>query len=247
MARPHYQRSPIVEVIISIDVVSRDGLAMQQLREVGEQIKSTHPKESSGFEIKSEQLPDGGEKSLRLPIGFMYQSNDDLRAAQVRLKGFTYNALFNDTARYVGWNSLSVEAKTLWDVYKKFLEPKSVTRILVRYINRINIPAPVKNLSEYITAIPVVPDALRESSKGQFALQLRMLQSDIGATAVFNEAIVPPMEPEHASLMIDIGVINESDDEMDISQSWEQVEAFHERVGTIFESSITEQCRTLFT
>jgi uncharacterized protein (TIGR04255 family) len=68
--------------------------------------------------------------------GFRFERADARRVMQTKLDGFSYSAL----APYDEWEGFRPEAKHLWKLYRDICHPIRVTRVAVRYINRIDIP-----------------------------------------------------------------------------------------------------------
>jgi uncharacterized protein (TIGR04255 family) len=64
-------------------------------------------------------------------------------------------------APYTDWHDLRTQARDLWAKYRKATDPVLITRLALRYINRIDIPLPISDLKEYMRTIPEIsPDGL---------------------------------------------------------------------------------------
>jgi len=59
---------------------------------------------------------------------------------------------------YSNWNAFRDEVRPLWERYVEFVKPEAVTRIALRYINRIYIPQTVYELSDYFRLYPQIPE-----------------------------------------------------------------------------------------
>lgn len=73
-------------------------------------------------------------KTTAKKIGFQFWDAEKVRVFQARLDGFTYSRL----APYDCWEDLCGEARRLWRQYREFAKPERVSRIAVRYINRLD-------------------------------------------------------------------------------------------------------------
>jgi uncharacterized protein (TIGR04255 family) len=69
-------------------------------------------------------------------FGLFLKSDDDQTIAQFRPNGFTLNRL----KPYTGWDSLLPRVLELWDTYVSIAKPEHVSRIALRYINRLDVP-----------------------------------------------------------------------------------------------------------
>ena len=63
------------------------------------------------------------------------------------------------------WENVSAEAFRLWGIYVNILSPDSVTRVAVRYINKIEIPLETVDLNEYLVVPPTLPSGVAMSIK----------------------------------------------------------------------------------
>src|SRR5262249_31595523 len=93
-------------------------------------------------------------------VGLMFRSGDQATLAQFRIDGFTVNKL----PPYSSWDELSPLARHLWTLYCSVAKPECVTRLAVRYINRITIDQ-YSEILEIMTAPPAMPSGLPQSIK----------------------------------------------------------------------------------
>src|SRR5207253_4384748 len=101
---------------------------------------------------------------VRTHIGYTFTSSDGLQAFQSRLDGFTFSRL----APYNGWESFCSEARRLWNIYREVTQPQAVTRAAVRYINRLDLPLPIRDLKDYLRTVPEVSPDLPQGLSGYF-------------------------------------------------------------------------------
>ena len=86
---------------------------------------------------------------MQTDLGYRYKTETEI--AQFRVDGFTFSKI----APYTTWGEVSSEALRLWKVYVEVAKPRQVSRVAVRYINRMRLPN-VKDLGEYLEAPPQV-------------------------------------------------------------------------------------------
>src|SRR5207237_10376483 len=58
---------------------------------------------------------------------------------------------------YTRWEQVFGEAKRLWKIYRSAAGAEEVSRIALRYINRISLPLPITDFATYLTAPPAIP------------------------------------------------------------------------------------------
>jgi uncharacterized protein (TIGR04255 family) len=112
------------------------------------------------------------------------------------MDGFTFNRL----KPYTGWAQVLPQALELWRIYVEEFGPLSVTRIAVRYINRLTLPAPVVNMSRYLTAPPTVPAGAPQSLRG-FLQRIVLEDTAAGLTARVTQASEKSPNPDTASIL----------------------------------------------
>ena len=123
------------------------------------------------------------------------------------------------------------------------MKPESVTRAALRYINRLDLPLPLKDFKDYLRTVPEVSPSLPQGLSG-FFMQLHIPQEDLDALAVINETIVPPRKPDTVSVILDIDLFKEKN--LGLDEAWSMFDRFHVRKNEIFEGCITDRARELF-
>ena len=160
---------------------------------------------------------------------------------QARLDGFTFNKL----KPYEKWEIFFKEARTLWDLYIKAANPLKITRIALRYVNRIEIPLPVSDFKEYIKTIPEIAPSLPYKLE-RFFMQFVMPNNEIEATAIITQTIEPPAPNQKRPLIFDIDVWKLTDYKGNTEEMWEVFEKLRMFKNEIFNESITEKAKELF-
>ena len=156
-ASSHLKNPPITEALLDIKAILPKDINADTLLETYEAEKQRYPiKEvkaewEASFQIKPGESPILSQRG-GTPQGYMLRSVDKIKVFQSRLDGFTYNQL----SPYDTWESFINEGLRLWKVYSQIAKPISITRIALRFINKIEIPLPVSDLTEYINTLPSV-------------------------------------------------------------------------------------------
>jgi uncharacterized protein (TIGR04255 family) len=132
----------------------------------------------------------------------------------------------------------------MWTKYRAQVHPERVTRIAVRYINRIEITEREFELSGYLTAYPELPDSLPFLSR--FRLQLESPQRDIeNGHLVMSQGIIESNDPGVTPVLLDLDLYRTVDLPVD-DGLWQHIGELHVAENRIFESCITDRTRELF-
>lgn len=239
---PHYSKAPITEAIIDVRASLAAGITLSDIERLGQASLSDYPNRQTRF--LTEALMRGGAeveaKVKQTHVGFVYTSSAEPYVVQFRLDGFTLSRL----APYVDWDTFRSEAQRLWRLYAAALRPEVVTRLAVRYINRLDVAALQFELGDYLGAFPQLPDGIGRPMSG-FVMHLEIPQPDVEATLLLNIATAEPPSPETTSILLDIDVFRGTELKDDDGRIWEILDRLRARKNEVFESCITEKTREL--
>ncbi len=174
-------------------------------------------------------------------IGFLHRSNDRLQIYQTRVNGFTFSRL----AEYTSWVEVSCEARRLWDKYRVIAAPVAITRIALRYVNRLDIPLPLDDFSRYLRTGPQLSSELPQGLSGYF-MQLQIPLPDARTACVINQTIIEPSKLNTVAVVLDIDVFRMSELPNGDGVLWEQMEQLRHEKNRVFEACITDDARKLF-
>ena len=187
-----YKNPPIKEALLDIRVKLPAETTLGTLATFQDKIKGRFPiKEErvnweSGLQIKPGSVPEiippsGGA------YGFFFRSETDKKIVQARRDGFTFNKL----KPYDKWEIFCAEGKELWNHYLQVAKPVKVTRLAVRYINRIELPLPIKDFKEYLLTTPEIASGIPQGI-AKFFMQAVIPKEDIGAAANITASDLTP-------------------------------------------------------
>jgi uncharacterized protein (TIGR04255 family) len=143
MAKPtQLKNPPIREALVDIRAVGVEKLAAR-LEEARALLGDAYPNSIEQRRFEGMFQVSGG--TLAPPVaqvgfnGYRFTSADGLDIAQFRIDGFTYNRLspYPDG----GGEAVVREALRLWEIYVKVAAPVLVSRVAMRYINAVPLPA----------------------------------------------------------------------------------------------------------
>ncbi|RLT01814.1 MAG: TIGR04255 family protein [Planctomycetota bacterium] len=240
-----YSQAPITEAIIDLRIAARTEIDLDMLRRLSEATQDRFPRIDPIYEATGKmQVKPGISASAsahQIQLGFRAISSDAKIVCQRQLTGFTVSRL----APYESWEPFRDLARELWDQYRTAVGCDVVTRIAVRYVNRIDLPESPVELKHYFRTSPEVSADLPQLMEG-FFMQIRLPQADIGSTAVLNQTIVPSLQSDCTSVVLDIDLFRDHALPGDECALWECFEVLHDRKNEIFEACITDAARELF-
>ena len=121
-----------------------------------------------------------------------------------------------------------------------------VSRLGLRYINRVAIPGARVRMEDYFTIYPNLPPGLGDTH-GPFLVQVEVPRFEQGHTVLITFGTAPAQDigkEEHAFMLdlYDILQLDESLDEIDLKK---EILLAHDNIVVAFEDSITDQLRDL--
>lgn len=238
-------KAPIVEAIIDIRVEPRAEEAVHQCAALIDSL----PEKYSGLkeEIRAWEhrfafadAPVEGLGTSQRLYGYRRatpEGSEPRQYVQARLDGFTMNQL----APYDCWETFVSEGRELWNQYREKVAPKEVVRVALRYINRIELPAPITNLADHFNTLPVLATNLNYMI-GNHLMRFQVEIPDIDAGAVIN-CTTCAAQQGYIGFSFDIDVFKSHAVPQEEDAIWAIFEQLRHEKNFIFFSSITDTTR----
>lgn len=241
-----FANAPITEALLDIRVTFASPVDLAQLESFHDAIRDSYPTKQPRVQWQAElQLGKGPVQPevRRGPEGFMFRSSDNRRIVQVRQDGFTFNWL----KPYETWEAFRDEARPHWARYRSTFGPQVVTRLGLRYINRIELPLPFDDFRDFITTAPDIADGMPQSVRALF-MRLEIPDPKSGLVAIVTETIEPSVDEGKRRLpfIFDIDVVRSAELEPTSPAIWETFEQMHDYKNEIFFASLTERAKEMF-
>ena len=220
-----------------------------RLEAVHDAIKERYPKRQERrrwhgrFQLENEAVSvEGGSVAVD---GYIFRSADDHLAVQARRDGFTLNWL----PPYDRWEAFRDEARRSWEVYREIVRPEIVTRLGLRYINKIGVPLPITSFTDWVLTAPEIAPGLPQGLR-TFFMRLEV-PDETGAVAIITETLEPPEAPTEASaailpIILDIDAVRESEFPVEGEHVWDTFEHLRDLKNEIFFKSVTDKAKELF-
>lgn len=241
---PVLSKAPIIEAVIDIRVKVREDLKVEQFNSIYDAVSVQYPdkkeryKWESKFEFKKGEPPiSTGAETVD---GYFFTSADQKQIFQTRVDGFTLSKL----KPYETWECFRDEAYRLWQKYKAVASPE-ITRVALRYINKMEFPLPIGDFSDYLTAAPVVPNDLPQGVSS-FLTRVVIHEPSIDAAAIITQALEQIVNPNILPIILDIDVFKQKAEGISEEEAWGILEKLRHFKNNIFFKSITEKAKELF-
>ncbi len=236
----HLENAPIKEALIDIRIKPLPSAPEQSFQNIKQAILDDYP---NSRDIQQAQitlaLSDSSAQSKQEYLGVAYISKDGKQIFQARINGFTFSRL----KPYTSWESIRVEAQRLWGLYRDSFKPEQITRLAVRYINRLELQSPL-NFSDYLTAPPNKPKNTPEELIS-FLTRNVVPISKYQAITILTQAMEQVTKENKVPIIIDIDVFVEK--EFDVTENfWEILDGFREIKNQFFFGSITDKAMEMY-
>ncbi len=243
----HLDKAPITEAIIdfrvklSIDFQVKTFLDLKKYK--GDQFPNYRERRAfkGGIRIKNGK-PESQFAEDQGIHGYFFTTADEKKVAQFRIDGFTYSHL----KPYSDWEMLRDEAKELWKIYHSMTKPEAITRIAVRFLNHLDIPLPITDLSNYLTAPPKVPDDT-PGVISNFLSRIVVYNQDSDIATNIIQALDKSAKPDKfITIILDIDSFKVGEFKNRDCEMWQVFEELRIIKNQIFFNSITEETTRLF-
>ncbi len=242
---PHLKNAPITEALIDFRVVLPADATLTHLRELGEKISATYPNVRDFYKIQAEIIIDRSQSApsstgAHEKIGYRYTSEDGLNIFLPTVEGFTFSQL----RPYETWESLKAKGLALWKEYHTLIRPELITRVALRYVNRLELPIRLRDFKDYLTAPPDVPPKLTQTLSS-FLTRIVIPIEKIGASAIITQKSDYVIEGNTQPVILDIDVFKAGEFSGDGREAWKVTDMLRAEKNNIFFESITERMEEL--
>lgn len=238
----HLKNAPIIEAILDIRVkpsprVKHDNLAAAHLK-INNRFPIKEALLTKKFTFKFEKEGKPHPKHDETQTGYLFKNQEEEKLVQYRLDGFTYNKL----KPYKTWEKMRDEAKELWNLYVELAEPEAVTRIALRFINKVEFSLPIEDI---LTAPPAVPESLPQELSS-FLTRVTIREPKIEAAAILTQAFEGVEKNNYIPIILDIDVFKVYDFDPKADTIWDSLEQLRDFKNDIFFECLTEKAMETF-
>jgi uncharacterized protein (TIGR04255 family) len=244
MARK-YEKPPLVEALCEFRFSADEAWDWTIPGIVYERVKADYPekRQESVLEVPLPQGPDGAFAGVKTGISKMqFFSSDKSSLVQVGPDLLAVNAVPQGPAHpYAGWERFKVEVLRHLAIYREIARPKSLTRVGVRYINRVVVPTGEKfSLERYFRVLPSLPTGLPQVIS-TILVNIEVPFEEPSGTLRFIFGSASADEAEKAHFLLDMEMYLSGDQLPAIDAVGDWLDKAHACVEAAFDASFTEE------
>jgi uncharacterized protein (TIGR04255 family) len=251
MDRRRYKNPPIEEAVCDFQFAPGVDWDPTLPGRLYEKLKDTYGEKPRQLQLVESQLqgPNSeGSPSFSLRHQFGKTRIQLLAENGTRIVGISEHQLSIHMLRpYTKWEDFRPRIMQALAAYREIANPEGVTRLGLRYINRIVINQSNPELGEYFTIPPKFPQVEPPTRMLAFFNRKETEFLDKPIRIVVTFADVEPRSSENASYLLDLDIICiRTDDPIPLDDVPEVMEDMKNRHRDVFESLVTEASRRLF-
>lgn len=240
--QPPYAKAPITEAVIEIKFKSAVDAAV--IEKVRQKLMSHYPQHQNveSINVAVQLQRDAPATKVDRAPGHRLASVDMTELLLLWESSF----LISQLAPYPGWDSFLHRFTRDWTVWQRVMGYREISRVGVRFVNRIDIPAsgPVVAHEAFLNVYPQLPEVF--STVNAYAVQAVVPLQDIGCNLTINSAAVPSPILGHSSFLFDQDIAREIDPPQSDEAIIDLLNRIRIQKNNVFEACITDRARELF-
>jgi uncharacterized protein (TIGR04255 family) len=235
-----YAKPPITEAVIELRY--KEAVEPAMVDKVANLLSKEYPfdEPQQALEILVEQ---NGTRLETRYLGKKLSSVDRTDIFVLGLQSFVSSRL----APYTGWDEFSARTKSGWALWRDHIGNRELSRIGVRYVNRIDIPVQrgeIIDVDKYLNLRPNAPNLGGPMSA--FTVQINRPLGVDDCQLLLTSATVPSPLLGFASFLLDLDVSRESNLPWRPEDVMDLLDLMRGHKNQIFESCVTDEARKLF-
>ncbi len=237
---PELKNAPVQEAILDIKFTLPTEIAANAFENFIAEIITDFPTKKAKYHVQFsgtiELDKEDSYKSSKQADGFILNHSNGKEVMMIGANGFSYHVL----EPYPAWPYMYDQAKKYWDLFAKYISNPIISRIGLRYINRMEFPFPsATGFSEYIALLPFIPEGIPQTINS-FFLQLNIPNATNDLTAIVNETFEPPKDG-FVKFYLDIDTFKPYMSNSSQLEFWNDFEFIRDFKNQIFFNAVTEK------
>jgi uncharacterized protein (TIGR04255 family) len=246
MAEQPYKRPPITEAVIAIGFDAR--MDPRDLDKVDGSFAKLYPQHQDARNLNVELVmpPSAnlapGAHIRNDEIGHRRSSDDQTQIVIIWPSLFVFSQL----TPYPGWDDYFARFARDWVLLKNAVGYRRISRVGVRYVNRIDIPISGNLIyyEEFLNIYPQLPEEL--GSVLAYGIQTQLPFPEIDGKITINSASVQSPLLDHSSFLFDQDIYKETNIPQNDEGLYNLLNQIHTKKNAVFEACITDRARELF-
>ncbi|MBD9621848.1 TIGR04255 family protein [Ensifer sp. ENS06] len=241
----HYKKAPIVEALLQLQFA--EGLTDADMGRVSRKAESHYTEKEDMRDFQVAVRVHNGNATPEIGAvnpWHRHTSKDGADFFVVNRNQFTVGR----RAPYENWEKFFGRFERDYDFFYKTVGFKKITRIGLRYINRIDVPVAEDGSGDIRRYLNVYPHSPLKVYDKFVANHVRFEYADdvSGATVVLTSGTVDPELINHVSYLLDLDVIVQKDVPLKREDILDRIESLRAVKNGLFECLVTDEARRLF-
>ncbi|MBX7237690.1 MAG: TIGR04255 family protein [Caldilineales bacterium] len=241
----YYQNSPIVEAVCEFRFAPGQPWDWTVPGLVYDRLKDEFPKKRQQNALQLQLRAEDQEiaQSIKGGVALMqFLRADESALIQVGPDLLTVN----HAQPYSNWQTFRGMIERALDTYQNIVKPQGITRIGLRYINRIEIPEHQVTIEDYLLATPRAPQTISQIFAA-WAQRIEMPLPQVNGILVLQSGSLPDPQQKKVIFLLDLDLFTApSSEHLPINLASDWIERAHTEIEQAFEACITDKTRPLF-
>lgn len=243
----NFARPPIIEAVVERRFAN--SITREIMNALRRKFEHEYPAVSQMSEVQIALAPDGSPPIVNENgVGYRLVNREGTAIVVLSRHAIAFARL----APYPGWADFNAGAAATFRTARDIMEYSTLSRIGVRYINRLDIPIVYKDgcpqslrPEHYVLIYPEYPESAIPQIQS-YAMQCVSHLQDIECQVTINVATVPAPVPGHTSIVFDIDIGRDTN----IPQRGDEISALMDNIrrekNRLFISCLTDKMKEHF-
>ena len=235
-----YPKPPIIEAVVEFRVES--AISDQLLETVCKKLRDAYPTQQQ-LKVQQFSIEAGENPSLKTTeeFGRKVTNEDGTDIVSLGPRAFSVSRL----APYKCYEDFSKEISAVWDIIYKQTGYRRITRIGMRYINRIDVELSddIARYEDFLNLKINIPEKFDIVDHYDLSFQIPL---DSHCKARVQSGVMPPAIIGYASFSVDIDVYVDENVPQKKPEIFALLETMRRQKNELFESFVTDKARSLF-
>ena len=242
---PHFENAPIVEAIFEIKAASSQQWEDEPFKAAANRVAKqefTYSRTMMKQEVEL-TLDDDSATSTSSLHGVEYVSKESNAVVRIKKDSLSFHKL----APYSSFDEVLPQVQEFWNRFQEHMQPRAASAIVLRFVNRIDLPAetPYRDLGDYLTVVPHVGLPSGVEVEGLLS-RVNVSDPKTGQSAQISFSNLDSGNDSLESVLLDITAQDACIASLENEGIWEAFQTLQDFKNRLFVESLTEKCLALF-
>jgi len=238
-----YKNPPIVEALCEFQFVPGQPWDLTITGLFYDKIKDNFPEkqQQTRFGVGFRPTEGGVEQKVEMTPRMQFRRKDQTALIQSGPNLLVINHL----KPYPTWKDFKPMILQNLEIYQDIAKPEGFKRIGLRYINRIEIPEKLVEVTDYFKFYPFIPPDLPQTH-GDFNVRIEISYEEDHDKLLLTLGSILSKETDKIAIMLDLDYIMTTPEKIRFKEVKGWIDKAHTAIENAFEACITDKCRNLF-